>query len=151
MRVGGGTGALAGEETGALVGANESESSRGTDSTVGTWVGARDGLCSEGSADVLTSLLSEPRVRVTRFFKASEVIVLGFLPTCKYNAATPATCGAAMDVPDFVVTPPVRDNDRIPDPAAKMSTQLPQLDQLERRLLRSIEPTTSAPDADAGE
>jgi hypothetical protein len=73
------------------------------------------------------------------------------LRACKYSAATPATCGEAMDVPHFVDVPPFGDSDRIPEPGAKMSTQLPQLDQTERWLLLLMEPTTNALSADAGE
>ena len=46
---------------------------------------------------------------------------------CRYKAATPATCGVAIDVPliVFVAVSDVCQDDRIPEPGANRSRQLP--------------------------
>jgi hypothetical protein len=56
-----------------------------------------------------------------------------------------------MEVPAFVLVPPVLDKDTIEDPGAKMSTQLPQFEKDERAFVIVIAPTVSAFDAEAGE
>ena len=61
----------------------------------------------------------------------------------RMRAATPATCGVAIDVPDLVVrlesleTPA----DTIEDPGAKMSRHVPWLEKLERASWLVVEPT----------
>jgi hypothetical protein len=131
-RVGAGTGARVGARVGRRVGA-------GTGARVGGRVGALTGASVSswgvflaGNREVRTSRLGDPSKLPSWPVRASEVIELVFLPDSKYKAATPATCGDAMDVPDFVLVPPVLAVDRIPVPGAKISTQLPQLDQLVR-------------------
>ena len=41
------------------------------------------------------------------------------------RAAAPATCGVAIEVPDMVAVPPVREVDWIDTPGAQIWTQLP--------------------------
>ena len=45
--------------------------------------------------------------------------------SAKYAAATPATCGDAIDVPDIVCDPPPREVDTILLPGANISTTEP--------------------------
>ena len=55
------------------------------------------------------------------------------------NAATPATCGEAIDVPEIVLVAVslVRQAEVIPLPGAKMSTQVPKFENEERVARRS--------------
>jgi hypothetical protein len=100
---------------------------------------------------VLTKLFEEPDKSDKRSVAASATIFDTGLPASKYKAATPATWGLAMEVPAFVLVPPVLDKDTIEDPGAKMSTQLPQFEKDERAFVIVIAPTVSAFDAEAGE
>jgi hypothetical protein len=65
---------------------------------------------------------------------------------CKYRAATPATCGAAMDVPLMVLVAVLLlyHADVMLEPGAKMSRQLPQFEKDERASDDGVEPTVMA-------
>ena len=71
----------------------------------------------------------------------------------KYSAATPATCGAAIEVPCHVRNAfgaPI--NAEVMDvPGANTSRQLPQLEKEARASLGDDAPTVIAAGADAGE
>src|SRR5690606_12065031 len=71
---------------------------------------------------------------------------------CRYSAAAPATCGEAIDVPDIVALPEVLLRaDVMLLPGAKMSTQLPQFEKLDRESLEVDEPTVIASATRAGD
>src|SRR5262245_51204699 len=71
----------------------------------------------------------------------------------RYNAATPAVCGADIDVPDFVATPVslACDVETIETPGANRSSTGPKLDHEALRSLASVAPTVIASDTRAGE
>ena len=66
----------------------------------------------------------------------------------KYRAASPATCGAAIDVPDKVAEAVVEvmPAETIPEPGAKRSRQLPKFEYDARASVIVVAPTVS-PDA----
>ena len=69
------------------------------------------------------------------------------------NAATPATCGDAIDVPEIVLVAVslVLHADVMLLPGAKMSTQVPKFENEERASVVVVEPTVIALAARAGE
>jgi hypothetical protein len=69
------------------------------------------------------------------------------------RAATPATCGAAIDVPlrVAVAVSLVRHVDRMLDPGAKMSTTLPKFENDDRVSVRVEDPTVIASATRAGD
>ena len=69
------------------------------------------------------------------------------------NAATPATCGDAIDVPEIVLVAVslVRHAEVMPLPGAKISTQVPKFENDERVSVVVVEPTVIAAGARAGE
>jgi hypothetical protein len=69
------------------------------------------------------------------------------------NAATPATCGVAIDVPEIVLVAVslVRHAEVMLLPGAKMSTQVPKFENDERASVVVVEPTVIAAGARAGE
>ena len=72
---------------------------------------------------------------------------------CLYNAATPATCGEAIEVP-LNVAVEVSDelvDDRIPEPGAKISRHVPKFENDERESVVVVEPTVIAFAARAGD
>src|SRR5699024_1856539 len=69
---------------------------------------------------------------------------------CRY-AATPATCGAAREVPDTTSLPPSRSTVLISSPGARMLTHLPQLDQGAKRFLRLVLATVHTLGSDPGD
>jgi len=72
---------------------------------------------------------------------------------CKYRAATPATCGEAIEVP-LKVAPAVslvNQEDKIPEPGAKMSTTLPKFENEDRESEVVDDPTVIASPTRAGE
>ena len=71
---------------------------------------------------------------------------------CRNRAATPATCGVAMEVPLIVLVAVslVRHADRIAEPGAKISTTLPKLENDERASLMVVAPTVIASPTRAG-
>jgi hypothetical protein len=100
---------------------------------------------------------------VPTFASASRVAVLviqseicctelsGAIP--KPSAATPATCGDAIDVPEmvFVAVVEVYHADRMLEPGAKTSRQDPKLENDERASAEVVEPTVTASGSPAGE
>jgi hypothetical protein len=100
---------------------------------------------------VVANLLGEPDKLESLPVTASVWIFDADLPASRYNAATPATCGDAIEVPAFVEVPPVVDSDTIPTPGANISTQLPQFEKTVRPFEPFIAPTASAPAAEDGE
>ena len=72
---------------------------------------------------------------------------------CRNRAATPATCGVAIEVPLNVavaVSLPL-DDDSMLDPGAKISTTLPKFENDERASFIVDEPTVIAAATRAGE
>lgn len=72
---------------------------------------------------------------------------------CRICAASPATCGEAMDVPLIVLVAVVEVDqvDLIELPGAKRSTQVPVFEKLERASLLDVAPTVMADGSRAGE
>ena len=85
----------------------------------------------------------------------AAVTVAGEAPglASKNNAATPATCGDAIDVPEMVLVAVslVRHAEVMLLPGAKMSTQVPKLENEERASLVVVEPTVIALATRAGD
>ena len=87
----------------------------------------------------------------------AEATVEGLAPPLpemdRYRAATPATCGDAMDVPliVFVAVLLVLHAEVMPLPGANTSTQLPKFENDERASLLVVDPTVSAEATRAGE
>jgi len=84
-----------------------------------------------------------------------DLVVAALLPdrVLQIEAAMPATCGQAMDVPEIVfvaVLEPIQ-ADMMLLPGAKVSTQVPKLEKLERASVLVLEPTQMPKGADAGE
>ena len=83
------------------------------------------------------------------------VTVAGDAPglVSKNKAATPATCGDAIEVPEIVFTAIslVIQADVMPEPGAKMSTQVPKFENDERASVVVVDPTVIALGARAGE
>src|SRR5690606_4881493 len=71
----------------------------------------------------------------------------------RYSAATPATCGVAMDVPEIVLaaSSPSIQAEVISWPGARMSTQSPQLDHGGGTSSESVAPTVIVLGSEAGE
>jgi len=71
----------------------------------------------------------------------------------RYRATAPATCGDAMDVPliVFVAVLEFFQADVIPDPGAKISTQVPKFEYEARASLDVVAPTVIAALTRAGE
>ena len=78
-------------------------------------------------------------------------VALGLL--ARYSAATPATCGDAIEVPLMVLVAVVLvyQAEVIDEPGAKMSRQVPKLENDERASVLVVEPTVIADGARAGE
>ena len=76
---------------------------------------------------------------------------VGFVSRNK--AATPATCGVAIEVPEIVLVAVslVFHDDVMLLPGAKMSTQVPKFENEERASVVVVEPTVSALGTSAGE
>ena len=76
---------------------------------------------------------------------------LGFVS--RNNAATPVTCGVAIDVPEivFVAVSLVFHDDVMLLPGAKMSRQVPKFENDERASVVVVEPTVIALAVRAGE
>ncbi len=69
------------------------------------------------------------------------------------SAATPAACGAAIEVPEivFVAVVEVCQADVMPEPGANTSRQVPQFEKDERASVDVVEPTVIADGARAGD
>ena len=76
---------------------------------------------------------------------------LGFVS--RNNAATPVTCGVAIDVPEMVLVAVslVFHEDVMPLPGAKISRQVPKLENDERASLVVVDPTVIALATRAGD
>jgi hypothetical protein len=92
---------------------------------------------------------------VVDVFTIAFLTVEGEAPvfTAKYKAATPATCGEAIEVPliVFVAVLLVYQADVMLEPGAKISTQVPKLENDERASELVVEPTVIALETRAGE
>jgi hypothetical protein len=73
--------------------------------------------------------------------------------TSRNNAATPVTCGVAIDVPEivFVAVSLVFHDEVMLLPGAKMSTHVPKFENEERASVVVVEPTVIALAVRAGE
>src|ERR1044072_1928885 len=71
----------------------------------------------------------------------------------KNKAATPATCGVAMEVPEIVLVAVslVFQDEVMLDPGAKISTHVPKLEKDERASVLVVEPTVMALPTRAGD
>ena len=71
----------------------------------------------------------------------------------KKRAATPATCGVAIEVPEivFVAVSLVFQDEVMLEPGAKMSTHVPKLEKDERASVIVVDPTVIALGSRAGE
>src|SRR3569832_37866 len=76
---------------------------------------------------------------------------LGFVS--KNSAATPATCGVAIEVPEMisVAVSLVLYDERISEPGAKISTHVPKFEKDERASVFVVAPTVIALDTRPGE
>src|SRR6185436_20499650 len=78
----------------------------------------------------------------------AAVTVAGDAPgfVSRNRAATPATCGVAIEVPEIVLVAVllVFQDDVMFDPGAKMSTQVPKFEKDDRASVVVVEPTVSA-------
>jgi hypothetical protein len=85
----------------------------------------------------------------------ADVTVAGEAPgfVSRKSAATPATCGVAIDVPDivFVAVSLVFQDEVILDPGANMSTQVPKFENDERASVVVVDATVIALATRAGD
>src|SRR6185503_4778777 len=85
---------------------------------------------------------------------AAATVAALWLPNCeRYRAATPATCGVAIDVPLIVLVAVslVFHVEVMLEPGAKTSTQVPKFENDERASVVVVDPTVSAVATRAGE
>jgi hypothetical protein len=92
---------------------------------------------------------------VVALLMIAAVTVAGEAPgfVSKKRAATPATCGEAIEVPEIVLVAVslVRHAEVILEPGAKMSTHVPKFENDERASELVVEPTVIALATRAGE
>src|SRR5258705_329233 len=85
----------------------------------------------------------------------ADVTVAGEAPgfVSKNSAATPATCGVAMEVPEIVLVAVslVFHEDVMLEPGAKISTHVPKFENDERASVVVVEPTVIALATRAGD
>ena len=88
---------------------------------------------------------------MTISFRTVAGVALGLL--WRNRAATPATCGVAIDVPLSVAVAVslVSQADRMLEPGAKISTTLPKLENDDRASVIVVAPTVIASATRAGE
>ena len=107
-----------------------------------------------------SSRLGEPVPALVTWFVVEPLtialrVVVAEAPglNCLYSAATPATCGEAIEVPlnVAVAVSELKYDDRIPEPGAKMSTHVPKFENEERASLVVVEPVVMALAARAGD
>ena len=131
------------------------KSAPGTGVGVGVGVGGGAPVNSENS-----SRLGEPVPALLTWFRVELLTMaavtvageaLGFVS--RNNAATPVTCGVAIDVPEivFVAVSLVFHDDVMLLPGAKMSTQVPKFENDERASVIVVEPTVIALGSRAGD
>ena len=130
-------------------------SAPGTGVGVGVGVGGGAPVKSEKSRR-----LGEPVPGLLTWFRVALLMMaavtvagdaVGFVS--RNNAATPVTCGVAIDVPEmvFVAVSLVFHDDVMLLPGAKMSTQVPKFENEERASDVVVEPTVIALATRAGE
>jgi hypothetical protein len=92
---------------------------------------------------------------VVALLMIAAVTVAGDAPgfVSRKRAATPATCGVAIEVPEivFVAVSLVFHDEVMLEPGAKMSTHVPKFENDERASVLVVEPTVMALAARAGE
>ncbi len=98
---------------------------------------------------MLVSLLVEEELMIALFTVAADAVEF----PCRYSAATPATCGDAIDVPlmVFVAVSLVYQAEVMLDPGAKISTHDPKFENEDLASPFVVEPTVRALAARAGE
>ena len=122
---------------------------------VGVGVGVGPPVNSEKS-----SRLGEPVPALVTWFRVEPLMMaavtvageaVGFVS--RNNAATPVTCGVAIDVPEIVLVAVslVFHDEVMLLPGAKMSTHVPKFENEERASVVVVEPTVIALGARAGE
>jgi hypothetical protein len=123
-------------------------------------VGASSSAFGAGVRSEYTNRLSEPVPGLLTTFRVDDVAIAeatsagdieGFCDNA--NAATPATCGAAIDVPDIerVALSEVCPADTMLEPGAKTSKHEPKLENEDRSSLEVVEPTVMASGSPAGD
>ena len=130
-------------------------SAPGTGVGVGVGVGGGAPVNSEKSSrfgepvPALLTLFGVELLMMAAVTVAGEAVGL----TSRNNAATPATCGEAIDVPEIVLVAVslVLHADVMLLPGAKMSTHVPKFENEERASVVVVEPTVIAAAARAGE
>jgi hypothetical protein len=95
------------------------------------------------------SLFNDAALTIAFLTVAGEAVRL----FCRNRAATPATCGVAIDVPLIVLVAVLLVNhaEVMLDPGAKMSTTLPKFENEERASLIVLDPTVIASVTRAGD
>lgn len=85
----------------------------------------------------------------------AAVTVAGDAPgfVSKNRAATPETCGVAIEVPEIVLVPVslVLEAEVMPEPGANKSTHVPKFENDERASVLVVDPTVIALSTRAGE
>jgi hypothetical protein len=102
--------------------------------------------------ELASSPLTTPGVAEVMMLRATSAGVAdGF--ASRINAAIPATCGEAKDVPfnERRSLDPVNHEEVIQAPGAKTSTHFPKLELLSRESFESVAPTVMASGAAPGE
>ena len=123
-------------------------------------VGASSSAFGAGVSNEYTNRLSEPAPGFMTTFLVDDVAMAeatsagdieGFCD--RANAATPATCGAAIDVPDIerVALSELCPADTMLDPGANTSKHDPKLENDDRSSLDVVEPTVMASGSPAGD
>jgi hypothetical protein len=123
-------------------------------------VGASSSALGAGVRSEYTNRLSEPVPGLLTTSRVDDVAIAeatsagdieGFCDNA--NAATPATCGAAIDVPDIerVALSEVCPADTMLEPGAKTSKHEPKLENEDRSSLEVVEPTVMASGSPAGD
>ena len=130
-------------------------SAPGTGVGVGVGVGGGPLVNNEKSSrfgEPVPALLTWFRVEL---LMSAAATVAGDAPgfVSRNNAATPVTCGVAIDVPEivFVAVSLVFHDEVMLLPGAKMSTQVPKFENDERASVVVVEPTVIALGSRAGE
>ena len=130
-------------------------SAPGTGVGVGVGVGGGAPVRSENSSRFGDPVPGLPTLFGVELLMIAAVTVAGEADglVSRNKAATPATCGVAIDVPEIVLVAVslVLHDDVILLPGAKISTQVPKFENDERASVIVVEPTVIALAARAGE